>query len=486
MLSVSRLQPRPTDTNAASAAQNSSAEQPASSPNNRPASAHTPPVNGTPARALPRTLTVGGEKYHSGALKGRYSSEQVAYLISAGQPDENKPVTHHADGSKEYGFSHHDDRDCLARLHADNEKSVTSLTIKDGRGKKIVDAHYDKDLPVNGVAGRLNFNRPTITIPPGALFNGEQPPYHPDGERYQVMPFRTPGNKDPLMVTGLRHPNGNGFTVYDHTRHQPVTQLSIVNARESGGSAQEVLVTAEHARLPGGMRHFKATAEGVKTSSSSPTGFKRASDNQPCDRHGNLLSAQPSAQAAASSSSAAGPASITVADIIAKGADPADRTDPTGFHSIEQLRTYVRDNPVPRLIYRAHDADAEEIKQSGLERNFMSDKKTGDDYLADIIRHTAATGGSGGTVLSLSGEVSVAHRFLHNGRSLAKIDTQQLPGRFKSAAQILLEDGDRLISSGKVNSALVRKALENVLSEGEKEIFCLDGDIPPQAVSVLR
>lgn len=173
---------------------------------------------------------------------------------------------------------------------------------------------------------------------------------------------------------------------------------------------------------------------------------------------------------------------VTVESIIAKGADPADRsTEPTGFQSLQQLRNYVRNNPVPRLVYRAHDADAQEITQYGLERNFMSDKKTGDDYQADIIRHTAATGGSAGTVLSIAGEYSTANRFLHSNRSLVQIDTHLLPGRFKSAAQILLEDGNRMIDS----VALVRKTLENLLSEMEREIFCLDGDIPPQALSVL-
>lgn len=486
MLAVSRHQPRQTDTATSSSAKNTSVGKPSSTLNNLTSSESNTAANGTPSPGLPRTLTVGGEEYCNGALKGRYSSEQMAYLISAGTPDENKPVTHHADGSKEYGFSHNGDKNCMARLYADKENSVTALTIKDGQGKAIVNARYDKNFSVNGMPDRLNFHRPAVTIPPGAIFNGSLPPYHPDGERYQVMPFRNPGSKDPLMVMGLRHPGGNHFTVYDSTSHQPVTQLSIVTSREESGSGKDVLVSPEMARLPGGMRHFKSTAEGVKTSQSSPSGFKRKSDNQPCDRHGNLLSAPSTSQAATSSASAVRPSRMTVENIIAKGADPTDRIEPTGFQSIEQLRKYVRDNPVPRLVYRAHDADAEEISYSGLERNFLSDKKEGDDYLADIIRHTAATGGSGGNVLSLSGEVSVANRFLHNGRSLAKIDTHQLPGRFKSAAQILLEDGDRLIDSGKVNVAMVRKALENLLSEGEKEIFCLDGDIPPHAVSVLR
>lgn len=484
MLPVSRHSLRQTDTADLSGAQRTSTEEHSAPAKNATAEKSNTPASHTLAPGLPQTLHVGGEEYYSGALKGRFNSEQIAYLISAGTPDQNKPVTHHPDGSKEYGFSHNGDKNCTALLHADDEKSLTSLTLKDGRGKEVVSASYDKNLPANAIPDRLNFDIPTVSIPSGAIFNGHLPS-HPDGERYQAMPFKTPGSKAPLMVTGLRHPGSNLFTVYDTTSHKPVTQLTIVTSTGSNGAKDKLLVSPEQLRMQGGMRHFLPTAEGVKTSKTSPTGFKRKSDNQPCDRHGNLLPAASSSQAA-TSTTAAGSSRMTVENIIAKGADPADRTEPTGFKSIEELRQYVNDNPVPQLVFRAHDADADEIENSGLERNLLAGKKEGDDYLADIIRHTATTGGSGGNVLSLSGESLVANRFLHSGRSLVQIDTQQLPGRFKSAAQILLEDGDRLIGSGKVSSTLVRKALENLLSEGEKEIFCLDGDIPPQAVTVLR
>lgn len=485
MLPISRLQPRQNDAANFAATENASSETHSSALDTPALSGNKTPENGSPTPGLPHTLSVGGEKYHTGALKGRYSSEQIAYLVSAVAPDVNKPVTHSPDGFREYGFSHNGDENCVARLHADKEKSVTSLTIKNGQGKEIVNARYDKNFSAKGIPDSLNFNRPAVTIPPGAIYKGGKPPYHPGGERYQVMPFMAPGSKEPRMLTGLQHPHGNHFTVYDSNNHQPVTQLSIVASRNKSGPGENVLVGPEQARLPGGMRHLKSSSKGVKTSKSSPSGYKRASDGKPCDRHGQLLSGSSSSQAVASSSASAS-SKVTVESIIAKGADPADRsTEPTGFQSLQQLRNYVRNNPVPRLVYRAHDADAQEITQYGLERNFMSDKKTGDDYLADIIRHTAATGGSAGNVLSLAGESSTANRFLHSNRSLVQIDTHQLPGRFKSTAQILLEDGNRLMDSGKVNAALVRKALENLLNEMEREIFCLDGDIPPQAVSVL-
>lgn len=42
-------------------------------------------------------------------------------------------------------------------------------------------------------------------------------------------------------------------------------------------------------RQHSGIRHFLPTAKGVKTSKHSSSGFKRISDNQACDRHGNLV-----------------------------------------------------------------------------------------------------------------------------------------------------------------------------------------------------
>ena len=262
----------------------------------------------------------------------------------------------------------------MARLYADKENSVTALTIKDGQGKAIVNAQYDKNFSVNGMPDRLNFHRPAVTIPPGAIFNGSLPPYHPDGERYQVMPFRNPGSKDPLMVMGLRHPGGNHFTVYDSTSHQPVTQLSIVTSREESGSGKDVLVSPEMARLPVGCVILKARLRG---------------ENQP--KFSLRLQAEKRQSALRSlwkpfirAVNIAGSNLVrfrcqTIQNdrrkYYCKGADPTDRIEPTGFQSIEQLRKYVRDNPVPRLVYRAHDADAEEISYSGLERNFLSDKK---------------------------------------------------------------------------------------------------------------
>lgn len=176
---------------------------------------------------------------------------------------------------------------------------------------------------------------------------------------------------------------------------------------------------------------------------------------------------------------------ITVADLLQRGADQNDRSvDPTGFRSIHDLRDFAHSNPLPTTLYRAHVADRDEIDVYGLERSDETDKKRGDDYLADIIKHTARTGGSRGGVLSLSGSLQTANRFAA-GRTVVQIDTTAFSGRFKTTAQILLDDADRLMAAQKVSPNTVRKALENLRGEAESEAFYLDGDIPRSAVKQI-
>ncbi|ELY1861838.1 hypothetical protein [Serratia marcescens] len=175
----------------------------------------------------------------------------------------------------------------------------------------------------------------------------------------------------------------------------------------------------------------------------------------------------------------------TVENLLQRGANLNDPgVDPTGFSSIHDLRDFVRNNPLPNTLYRAHFGEKGEIDAYGLERSDEADKKRGDDYLADIIKHTARTGGSGGAVLSLSGSLETALRFATN-RIVVQIDATAFPGRFKSTAQILLEDADRLMAAKKVSPSTVRKALENLRAETESEAFYLDGDIPRSAVKKI-
>ncbi|MET3056245.1 hypothetical protein CUB91_004775 [Serratia marcescens] len=176
---------------------------------------------------------------------------------------------------------------------------------------------------------------------------------------------------------------------------------------------------------------------------------------------------------------------VTVENLLQRGANAHDQgVDPTGFGSIHDLRDFVRNNPLPNMLFRAHFGERGDIDAYGLERSDESDKKRGDDYLADIIKHTARTGGSGGAVLSLSSSLETARRFAAN-RTVVQIDATAFPGRFKSTAQILLDDADRLMAAQKVTPGTVRKALENLRGEAESEAFYLDGDIPRCAVKKI-
>ncbi|SQJ19245.1 Uncharacterised protein [Serratia rubidaea] len=176
---------------------------------------------------------------------------------------------------------------------------------------------------------------------------------------------------------------------------------------------------------------------------------------------------------------------VTVADLLQRGANQNDRSvEPTGFNSIHELRDFARNNSLPNTLYRAHFGDRDEIDAYGLERSDASDKKSGDDYLADIIKHTSRTGGSSGGVLSLSGSLQTARRFA-TGRTVVQIDASAFSGRFKTTAQILLDDADRLMAAKKVSPSTVRNALEHLQSDGESEAFYLDGDIPRSAVTQI-
>ncbi|KOC91060.1 hypothetical protein [Winslowiella iniecta] len=172
---------------------------------------------------------------------------------------------------------------------------------------------------------------------------------------------------------------------------------------------------------------------------------------------------------------------MTIADLIARGANQNDRAvGHTGFSHISDLTAFNQRYPLPRYAYRAHFGDTEEIQQYGLERSGINQQR-GDDYLVQILKHSASTGGSGGEVLSLSGSQRVASGFAE-GRTLARVDTQADPGKFMTLAQILLQHGDRLMAENKVTPSIVLKALQNMVSEGEYEIFHLDGDVPRHAV----
>jgi hypothetical protein len=134
-------------------------------------------------------------------------------------------------------------------------------------------------------------------------------------------------------------------------------------------------------------------------------------------------------------------------------------------------------------VYLAHVGDANQ----GLRRAPGADA-SGDDYLAAIIKHTARTGGSGGEVLSLSNKAAVSVGFQNrsNGHAtLFKIDATKNPKAFRSAVDIILNDGPRLVHDKKITPATLLTAVDNV-GFGEEEVFYVgkggSGEIPADIV----
>ncbi|WP_063534627.1 hypothetical protein [Burkholderia sp. MSMB1589WGS] len=130
-------------------------------------------------------------------------------------------------------------------------------------------------------------------------------------------------------------------------------------------------------------------------------------------------------------------------------------------------------------MYRAARDDAGDIAENGVPSG-RSRHQTDDQYLADIIRHTARTGGSGGQVPSFSANQATSLRFLRPGigMSFVTVDTTRDPRGFRTAANILLHDAERLVQQRLVSSGTVARAIEKLVDENESEVFYVRGNVP--------
>lgn len=138
-----------------------------------------------------------------------------------------------------------------------------------------------------------------------------------------------------------------------------------------------------------------------------------------------------------------------------------------------------RDVPIPPTVYRAARDDADDIAENGVPSG-RSRHQTDDEYLADIIRHTARTGGSGGQVPSFSANQATSSRFLRPGigMSFVTVDTTRDPRGFRTAANILLHDAERLVQQRLVSPGTVARAIEKLVDENESEVFYVRGNVP--------
>jgi|GEM_PF-4168527 len=137
---------------------------------------------------------------------------------------------------------------------------------------------------------------------------------------------------------------------------------------------------------------------------------------------------------------------------------------------------------VPPVIYRAHTA-AGDSAATGL-RRAAGTTTSGDDYLAAIIKHTARQGGSGGEVMSFSASRSKVNSFAKqyskdSGTAVPvfTVNTSADKPAFRTAADIILNDGKRLVEQRKITPATLLQAIDQ-LANKELEVFYIKGDVP--------
>lgn len=150
-----------------------------------------------------------------------------------------------------------------------------------------------------------------------------------------------------------------------------------------------------------------------------------------------------------------------------------------GIRSVAEIK--AADFSIPPRIYRAHTAVGDSAA-TGL-RRAAGTTTAGDDYLAAIIKHTARQGGSGGEVMSFSTSSAKADSFAraystnNNTVQVFTVDTTKEPGAFRTVADIILKDGERLITEKKITRATLLQATDQ-LNNQEFEVFYIKGDVP--------
>jgi len=108
-----------------------------------------------------------------------------------------------------------------------------------------------------------------------------------------------------------------------------------------------------------------------------------------------------------------------------------------------------------------------------------------DEYLVALLKHTGNT--EGGEGASLSAIRSVAKEFATarvNGRIL-RIETGFDRANFRSAADLIKNEGPRLVAEGKLDEETLANAIDNMVvaaktGSPEKEVFYLRGSIPDE------
>lgn len=258
------------------------------------------------APQIPRSLSINGKLYPMRSLKGRIGFQEKAYLaavledMSSVSADKDQNTFSYNKAVRLPNSSVGEE--LSVKLHLDSQKAIAKIVINNlSSADKSFAVEVDNSSQL-GAKLHMQLTPPDPQIPEAAMYDGGELPRHPGGELYKVMSLVSPGIAESLKLTGLM--NGKKFDVYDVKSHELLAKLPTIDipGGDSGDKSSKALTLPSHQKLVGGMRHFKNLASGVKTSKSSPTGYKK--NGEPCDRHGRPVAAA-GASAGESSSSAA-------------------------------------------------------------------------------------------------------------------------------------------------------------------------------------
>ena len=87
--------------------------------------------------------------------------------------------------------------------------------------------------------------------------------------------------------------------------------------------------------------------------------------------------------------------------------------------------------------------------------------------------------------MSLSASISTARRFSRSGSvPVFRIQSSAQRGGFRTMADIIMQDGARLVRQQKLTQKSLWDAIENIPGYAESEVFYVLGDIPGAMVSV--
>jgi len=237
------------------------------------------------AAVLPKYFLVNGKRFNVGALLGRLSAQQVRYLAGIASPAKETIIKVNENGELLY----------QAQLqHPEGHMEALSIILS-----------TDKKNNLNSISIENQTD------------DGQSFTVKLDNEHSAKGLLGATAQLNNVLKDGLRH-----ITSADSLRR--------ANSRDS-------------------LRHIKRTAENVKTSKSSPTGYKLP-NGQPCDRHGVPVDQGATSSKASSSSAVADHGSANMSNL-------------EKFH-LEQGVAQRAQSPYAALLRQALRADESEASSS--------------------------------------------------------------------------------------------------------------------------